>query len=335
MESRQLGKTKIKISPIILGTWAIGGWLWGKAEEKDSIAAIQKSIEHGVNTLDTAAIYGLGLSEEVVGKAIKKCRDKVVIATKCGMRWDTEEGTDPWSQNDMQGNPIVIRKNLKPQSIFNECERSLKRLGVDTIDLYQIHWPDSSTPIEDSWQAMVKLKEQGKVRAIGVSNYNLEQLQEAHAIHPVDSIQPPYSLIRRGIEKDILPFCKGNQISVLVYSPLERGLLSGKVTLERKFPKGDHRNAHPLYTLENRKRILDALEKIKPIAEKYHATLPQILINCTIHMPGITAAIVGARNASQALENAEAAKLQLTADERRFIVSAIEPSLIEQKVTME
>jgi aryl-alcohol dehydrogenase-like predicted oxidoreductase len=334
MESRQLGKSKVKVSPIILGTWAIGGWMWGGTDEHDSIAAIQTSIDHGINTLDTAAIYGMGYSEEIIGKAIKGRRDKVVIATKCGMRWDTKEGSDPWLQEDLQGKPVTIRKNSKPQSIIHECEQSLKRLGVDKIDLYQIHWPDSTTPIEESWKAMVKLKEQGKVLAIGVSNYNLDQLHEAHAIHPVDSIQPPYSLLRREIEQDILPFCQKNHIGVIVYSPLERGILTGKVTMERQFPKGDHRENHTFFLPENRKRILDALDQIKPIAQRHNATLSQIIINCTIHMPGITAAIVGARNAAQAIENAGAGGLNLSAEERRSIAKVINPNLVMQKVNI-
>lgn len=327
MELRQLGKSKLKVTPVFLGTWAMGGWLWGGTDINHSIAAIQAGIDNGINSIDTAPIYGMGLSEEIVGKAIKGRRDKVVIATKCGMRWDSNEGADPWPQNDLQGNPIIIRKNSKPSSIFKECEDSLRRLGVDVIDLYQIHWPDSTTLIEDSWKAMVKLKEQGKVRAIGVSNYNLDQLQRAHAIHPVDSLQSPYSILRRNIEEEIVPFCIKNQISILAYSPLERGILSGKITLEHKFSEGDHRLKHPLYSMENRRRILQALDKIRPIAEKYQATVSQIVINCTINIPGITAALVGARNPEQAVENAKAASLQMNAEERQFILSTLTPNL--------
>lgn len=328
MEKRQLGQSNVQVTPIILGAWAIGGWMWGGNDEKDSISAIQTSIDNGVTTIDTAAIYGMGYSEQLVGKAIKGRREKVVIATKCGMRWDSKEGVEPWIQKDNNGKDVVIRKDAKPDSIVYECEQSLKRLGVDVIDIYQIHWPDSSTPIEESWKAMAKLKQQGKVRAIGVSNYNLDQLKKAHAVHPVDSIQPPYSLIRRGIEQDIVPFCLKNSISIIVYSPLERGLLTGKVTLDRQFPKSDHRSGYDLFSPENRKRILEAVEEIRPIAEKYNATISQIIINCTYHMPGITSAIVGARNAAQAAENAKAGSIKLTDSERKLISNVLETASV-------
>ena len=327
MEKRQLGRTNVQVSPIIFGAWAIGGWMWGGTDERESIAAIQASIEQGANTIDTAAIYGMGLSEEIVGKAIKGKRDKVVIATKCGMRWDSKEGSNPWVQTAPDGKQVVIRTNTKPESITYECEQSLKRLGVDVIDLYQIHWPDPGTPLEESWKAMVKLKEQGKVRAIGVSNYNIEQLRRTQAIHPVDSLQPPYSLIRRDIEADLLPFCRENQISVLAYSPLERGLLTGKVTMDRRFKKDDHRATHPFFAPENRKVVLEALEKIKPIAEKVKGTLSQVICNCTIDIPGITSAIVGARNPAQAIENAKSADLSLTDKEREFIVKTLSEAM--------
>ncbi len=324
MELRQLGQSSVKITPIIFGAWAIGGWMWGGSNEKDAIAAIQTSLDHGVNAIDTAAIYGMGYSEELVAKAIKGRRHQVVIATKCGMRWDSEEGGDPWPQQDLKGNPVVIRKNSKPDSIRYECEQSLKRLNTDVIDLYQIHWPDPTTSIEEAWSAMVKLKEQGKVRAIGVSNYSLAQLEEAHAIYPVDSLQPPYSLVRRQIEKDILPFTINHHISVIVYSPLERGLLTGKMTPGYQFPKGDHRELSPTFSSDNRNKVHKALEKIRPIAEKHGATLSQVVINFTFHVPGITAAIVGARNAAQALENAKALQLNLSDLERRLIVGELE-----------
>jgi len=316
MHKRSLGSSSVKITPLILGTWAIGGWLWGGTNEKDAIAAIQASIEHGVTTIDTAPVYGMGLSEKIIGKAIKGYRDKVVIATKCGMRWDIDNGSDPWHCQDVNGNPLIIRQNLKPSSIIHECEQSLKRLNIDAIDLYQIHWPDMDTPLEESWSSMVQLLEQGKVRAIGVSNYNLQQLSEIHAIYPVHSIQPPYSLMRRGIEEDILPFCQNNNIAILAYSPLERGLLTGKISLHHLFPPGDHRSEDPIFDASNRKAALAALDSIRPIAEKHKATLAQIIINCTYHMPGITAALVGARNAAQAIENAKAAEFQHSQSKR-------------------
>ncbi|HEX4797401.1 MAG TPA: aldo/keto reductase [Humisphaera sp.] len=329
MQSRQLGNSDVRVSPVIFGAWAIGGWMWGGSEEAESIAAIRASIDNGAGTIDTAAIYGMGYSEEVVGRAIKGLRDKVVIATKCGMRWDSDQGSDPWPQKDRQGKDVIIRRNSKPESIAYECEQSLKRLGIETIDLYQIHWPDKTTPVEDSMAAMVKLQEQGKIRAIGVSNYDVQWLSNAIKVAPVASLQPPYSLIQRKIEKEILPFCRQQNIGVIVYSPLERGLLAGTVSPDRTFPPGDHRNEHKFFTVENRKRVLAALEKVRPIAEKHKASLAQVAINWTIHEPGITAALVGARNADQAAHNAQAMRFTLTDDERRTIRAAFdEPSRV-------
>jgi aryl-alcohol dehydrogenase-like predicted oxidoreductase len=324
MQARQLGNSDVKVSPVIFGAWAIGGWMWGGSEEQESIDAIRAGIDHGVNTIDTAAIYGMGRSEELVGRAIKGMRDKVIIATKCGMRWDTDEGSDPWPQKDNEGHDVIIRKNSRPKSIAYECEQSLKRLGVETIDLYQIHWPDTSTPVEDSMRAMLKLKEQGKIRAIGMSNYDVQWLSKANQITPIASLQPPYSLIQRKIEAEILPFCRQNNIGVIVYSPLERGLLTGKVTPDRQFAKGDHRATHKYFTVENRKRVLAALEKVRPIAEKHKVSFAQLAINWTIHEPGITAALVGARNAEQATHNAEAMNFTLTNEERGTIRAAFD-----------
>lgn len=330
MQARQLGQSDVRVSPVIFGAWAIGGWMWGGTEESESIDAIRAAIDHGVNTIDTAAVYGMGYSEELVGRAIKGIpRDRVVIATKCGMRWDTEEGSDPWPQKDNQGRDVVIRKNARPESIAYECEQSLKRLGVETIDLYQIHWPDTSTPVEDSMAAMLKLKQQGKIRAIGVSNYDVEWLRKATKVAPVASDQPPYSLIQRKIEKEILPFCREHHIGVIVYSPLERGLLAGAVPPERTFPPGDHRATHKYFTVENRKRVLAALEKVRPIAERHKASLAQVVINWTVHEPGITGALVGARNAEQATHNAGALDFKLSDEERTTIRAAFdEPSRV-------
>jgi aryl-alcohol dehydrogenase-like predicted oxidoreductase len=324
METRQLGASDVKVTPVIFGAWAIGGWMWGGTDEQDSINAIRASVDHGVTTIDTAAVYGMGYSEELVGRAIKGIRDKVVIATKCGMRWDGNEGSDPWHQKDNQGRDIVIRRNSKPDSIRLECENSLRRLGVDVIDLYQIHWPDTSTPVEESMRAMAKLKEQGKIRAIGVSNYDVKWLRGAIHSAPLASLQPPYSLIQRKIQKEILPFCREYHIGVIVYSPLDRGLLTGSVGPDREFSPGDHRATHKYFTSENRKRVLAALEKVRPIAERHSASLAQTVINWTIHEPGITAALVGARNAEQAAHNAGAMRFVLTDDERAAIRAAFD-----------
>ncbi len=324
IEPRRLGRSDVTVSPVIFGAWAVGGWMWGGTDESESIAAMQASIDHGVTTIDTAAIYGQGYSEELVAKAIKGRRDKVQIATKCGMRWDTDEGSDPWQTRDREGRDVVIRKNARPESVAYECEQSLKRLEVDVIDLYQVHWPDTSTPVEDTMAALVKLKDQGKIRAIGVSNYDVTWMKRATAVAPVASLQPPYSLIQRKIEAEILPFCREHQIGVIVYSPLERGLLAGAVPPERTFPEGDHRAMHRFFTAENRRRVLDSLDEIRPIAERHGVNLAQLVINWTILEPGITAALVGARNPAQAVENARAMTFRLSDDERAAVRRAFD-----------
>ena len=323
-EPRHLGSSEVSVTPVIFGAWAVGGWMWGGNDEADSIAAIQASIDHGVTTIDTAAVYGQGYGEEVVGKAIQGRRDRVQVATKCGMRWDVAGGSDPWETTDRLGEKVTIYRNSKPESIAVECERSLKRLGVDVIDLYQVHWPDTTTPVEESMAALVKLQEQGKIRAIGVSNYDATWIKKAAAVAPVASLQPPYSLIQRKIEKEILPACREHGIGVIVYSPMERGLLAGTVPPDRKFPPGDHRASHKFFTPENRERVLGSLDKVRPIAEKHGVSLAQMVINWTIQEPGITAAIVGARNAEQAEHNAGALAFRLSPEERAEIRHAFD-----------
>ena len=312
---RSLGGSDVKVTPVIFGAWAVGGWMWGGNDEADSIAAIQSSIDHGVTTIDTAAVYGQGYGEEVVGKAIAGRRDQVQVATKCGMRWDSDQGSDPWKTQDRLGHDVTIYRNSKPESVAYECEQSLKRLGIDSIDLYQVHWPDTTTPVEETMAALVKLQEQGKIRAIGVSNYDATWIKRAAAAGSLASLQPPYSLVQRKIEKEILPVCREHGIGVIVYSPLERGLLTGTVAADRVFPSGDHRASHKFFTPINRQRVLDALTKVQPIADGHGVSLAQMVINWTIQEPGIAAALVGARNAEQAEHNAKALDFQLSTDE--------------------
>jgi aryl-alcohol dehydrogenase-like predicted oxidoreductase len=326
LSSRQLGRSDVQVSPVIFGAWAIGGWMWGGSEEAESIDAIRASIDAGVTTIDTAAIYGMGHSEELVAKAVEGRRSQVIIATKCGMRWDgpADQGSDPWPQKDNAGRDVLIRKNARPESILYECEQSLKRLKTDVIDLYQIHWPDTSTPVEDSIGAMVRLKEQGKIRAIGVSNYDETWLARALKVGQIDSHQPPYSIISRQIEARVLPFTREHDIASIVYSPMERGLLTGAVTIDRQFAEGDHRAKHKFFRPENRRRVLNSLEKVKPIADRHRASLAQLMIAWTIHEPGITAALVGARNADQAHHNAAAMSIRLSEPERAEIRAAFD-----------
>jgi len=322
---RQLGTSDLKVPTIIFGAWAAGGWFWGPQDDADSIRAIHAALDAGINCIDTAPIYGMGHSEEVVGKAIQGRRGQVLLATKCGLRWDTPgEGSNPWTYKGLDGTECTVVRNLHKAAIIAEVEQSLKRLGTDTIDLYQCHWPDPSAPIAETMEALVALKQQGKVRAIGVSNFTPEMMAECLRHGPLASDQPSYSLLRRDIEADVLPFCRERGIGVIVYSPLEQGLLTGKVTMDRTFPDGDYRSGHPWFQPQNRQRVLDALEKVKPIAAAHGATLGQVAAAWIIAQPGVTAAIVGARSPEQAIENAQAADIRLSADELQAIRSTFE-----------
>lgn len=321
MEYRQFGQTDIKIPVVTFGGWAIGGWFWGGTDEELAIKAIQRAIDLGMNCIDTAPVYGFGLGEEIVGKAIKGKRNEVVIATKCGLRWDKEEG-EFFFDTYFNGRRYHVYKNLRKNSIIEECERSLKRLGVDYIDIYQIHWPDKTTPIDESLEALVKLQEQGKIRTFGVSNFDVNLMKETIKYVRVESDQVKYNLLERTIEKDLVPFCIENKISILAYSPLEQGLLTGKITMDTEFKSGDFRKKQFWFQPENRKKVLDALEKIKPIAKERNVTLAQLVINWTFSQPGITTAIVGARSPQQVEENAGAVEFKLTEEEIKKITEA-------------
>ncbi len=315
MELRSLGQSHLRTSPIVFGAWAIGGWMWGGTDVEQAEEAIRAAIENGVNMIDTAAIYGMGLSEEIVGRAVRGHREKVLIATKCGRSWTSEHGSAVGETVDPSGRPVTIRSDSRPAALRAECEASLRRLGTDFIDLYQIHWPDTTVPIEDAVGALAQLKAEGKIGAIGVSNFNLEQLRRACSAARIDTLQPPYSLLRRGIEADLLPFCREHSIGVLAYSPLERGLLTGTVDPARTFPEGDHRNSHKLFTAENRAKVLTALKALEAIAARHSASYAQLAIRWTIDQPGITAAVVGSRSAAQSIHNTQAVRLRLAADE--------------------
>jgi len=319
MEYRKLGRSNVEVSVVTLGAWAVGGWMWGGTDDEAAIAGIQKAVDLGMTSIDTAPVYGFGHSEQIVGRAVKGRRDDVQLLTKFGVRWDTEKGTHPVQSALPDGTPVTIRRYAGRESVIEECERSLKRLGTDHIDLYQHHWPDPDTPIEETMEALDRLLKQGKIRAAGVSNYSPEQMAEAQWVVPLASSQPPYSMIRRDIEDDVLPYCREHGIAVLVYSPLQGGILTGKVTIDREFPETDLRHNSPYYTKGNRRRVLDFLEKMRPIAEAHEATLAQTVINWTIHQPGITAALVGVRNPAQAEENAAAAAFRLTEEETGHI----------------
>ncbi len=327
MQVRKLGKTDIEIPVVIAGAWAIGGWCWGGTDEADAIAAMQKCIDCGITCIDTAPTYGFGLSEELVGKAVAGRRDEVLIATKCGLRWDTDEGSLFLEADDLEGNKKRIHSVITKDSLFLECERSLKRLKIDTIDLYQIHWPGPNAEFGEAMEALLSLKEQGKIRAIGVSNFSKAMLANCVSHGQLDCNQPKYSALDRKFEEDELPFCIENQIGVIAYSPMEMGLLTGKVTEDRVFPPGDIRGNYqqrPWFKPENRKRILNALDTMKPIADGYGISLANLALAWIIAQKGMTAAIAGVRNPAQVEENARAGDIVLTETEIKTIRDTFE-----------
>lgn len=330
MEYRKIGNSDLKVSVVTFGAWAAGGWMWGGTERSDAVKAIQESYDLGVTSIDTAPVYGQGTSEEIVGEAIKGiARDKVQILTKYGLRWDTTKGQFFFSSFDNQGKVINLHRYAGKESIIQECEESLRLLGTDYIDLYQIHWADPTTPIQETMEAVDKLIQDGKVRYAGVCNYNVEQMAEARKYVNLVSNQVPYSMVKRDIEKDVVPFVLENDMSILAYSPLERGLLTGKMNPGYKFGDGDHRAGVPYFRDENIRRTNAFLEKIKPLADEKNVSLGQLVIRWTVEQPGITIALVGARNAEQAIQNAKAMELKLTAEEIGFITGELNKLKLE------
>ena len=313
IETRRLGRSGPEITTVGFGAWAAGGpWQigWGPQDDGDSIAAIRRSVELGSNWIDTAAIYGVGHSEEVVGRALQGIpRDRVMVFTKCGRV--LREGA-PRPTGD-----------LHPDSIRAECEASLRRLGVDVIDLYQVHWPDpeGEVPLEDTWGAMAALQDAGKVRYLGVSNFNVEQIATCEAIRHVDSLQPPYSLLRRDIEEEILPWCERNGVGVIVYSPMQAGLLSGSFDMSR-VAEDDWRRKHPYFQEPALSQHLEFVERLRPIAARHGKTVGQLAIAWTLRHPGVTAAIVGARRPEQVEENVSAMGWHLSGGEMSEIAEA-------------
>jgi len=320
MDYRQLGDSDLQLSVITFGAWAAGGWMWGGTERKEAVDAIRASYDLGVTSIDTAPIYGQGTSEEIVGEAIKGIpRDNVQILTKYGMRWDLAKGDFGFKSQDNTGNPIDIYRYTGKESIMKECEDSLKRLGTDYIDLYQMHWPNKSTPIDESMEAVLRLIEQGKVRQAGVSNYNVEQMQQAETVVKLASNQVPFSMLNQAINEAVVPYCLDHKKGILAYSPMERGLLTGKIKPGHQFAEGDHRANYRFFKPENIARVDAFLEKLKPLADEKSASLSQLVIRWTIEQPGITAALVGARNSEQAVQNAKAIAVTLSSEELGFI----------------
>lgn len=327
MEYRTLAGTDLTLSALTFGAWAAGGWMWGTTERKDALEAIRASYEHGITSIDTAPIYGQGNSEEIVGEALEGIpRDKVQILTKFGMRWDLDKGRLSMRTRDIKGENINIHIYAGKESIIRECEDSLRRLKTDYIDLYQMHWPDPTTPLSETFEAINKLIEQGKIRHAGVSNFNAAQMAEAEKTTFIASNQIPYSMVNRRIEKETLPYCIRHSKSILAYSPLERGLLTGKLKPGHEFAEGDHRATNSYFTDDSIERTNAFLARLKPMAEAKNASLSQLVLRWTIEQPGITIALVGARNAEQAIQNAAAIDVHLTAEEIRFINDLIPPA---------
>ncbi|UCG13670.1 MAG: aldo/keto reductase [Deltaproteobacteria bacterium] len=295
MEKRSLGRSGVKITPIIMGTWQAGRDMWVGINDSQTTKAIRAAFDAGITTIDTAAIYGDGHSERIVGEALASVRDKVVYASK------------------------VFPHHLQYDKVFEACHRSLKNLKTDYMDLYQIHWPAGTwgskhVPIEETMGALNDLKQQGKIRAVGVSNFSRSQLEEASQHGQIDSLQPPYSLFWRHVEKDAMPYCVQNSITILAYSPLAQGLLTGKFGPDHEFAKGDHRSKNKLFQPDNQQRIQKALGKLRPIAERNQATLAQLALAWLIAQPK-TCAIAGARSPEQIIQNAKAAGISLSAED--------------------
>jgi len=320
MEYRKIGNSDLALSVITFGAWAAGGWMWGSTDRNDAINAIKASYDLGVTSIDTAPIYGQGDSEEIVGDAIKGIsRDKLQLVTKFGMRWDLAKGDFGFKSKNNDGKEIDIYKYAGKESVIYECEQSLKRLGTDYIDLYQIHWPDLTTPISETFEAVSRLIEQGKVRYAGVCNYDVTQLKEVDQTLQIISNQIPFSMVNRGVEAETVSYCIENNKSVLAYSPMERGLLTGKMIADYQFEEGDHRQGNKFFSPESIEKTNAFLAKIKPLADEKNATLSQLVLRWTVERPGITIALVGARNEKQAVQNAGAINVKLNAEEIQFI----------------
>jgi myo-inositol catabolism protein IolS len=299
MEKRQLGTSEIQITPIIMGTWQAGKRMWVGIEDAETVKAMRAAFEAGITTFDTAEVYGEGHSEQIIGQALSDVRSQVVYASK------------------------VFANHLRADLVVEACDRSLKNLNTDYIDLYQIHWPagtwnSEAVPIAETMDALNKLKQQGKIRAIGVSNFSRAQIAEAAQYGRIDSLQPPYSLFWRWVEKDAMPYCTENNISIIAYSSLAQGILTGKFGPEHKFAEGDHRTKNKLFLKENYARVQTALNQLKPIADRHQTSLGNLALAWLIAQPQ-TNAIVGARDAEQATDNAKAAEVKLSQEDLKEI----------------
>lgn len=329
MHTRPLGSHGPPVPTVIYGAWAIGGWWWGGSDDDAAVDAIAAGIAAGVTAIDTAPMYGCGHSERVVGRALA-AHPGAQVLTKVGLRWDRPEGAFFFStQHPRTGAPLSVMRNLRPESILEEVERSCERLGRDVLDVVQCHWPDPSTPVEESMAALADLVDAGTVKTVGVSNFDVPLLIRAQAALaqrgiPLASNQPRYSLLDRSIEEAILPWCHAHGVGTLAYSPLGQGLLTGKVTPERVFGPGDGRAEHPLFSVESRRAIAAANARVAPMAEAHGCSLAQLALAWCLHQPGVTAVLAGARDATQIVENAAAASISLSEEECAILATAFE-----------
>jgi aryl-alcohol dehydrogenase-like predicted oxidoreductase len=321
--TRPIGKSGVLASGVGLGTWAIGGWMWGGTDEAASVNAIHASIDAGVTLIDTAPAYGLGRSEEIVGKAIAGRRDKVVIATKCGLNWHSSKGNHFFDQD---GKPV--HRYLGADGITGEVEQSLTRLGTDYIDLYITHWQDPTTPIAETMDTLLRLKAAGKIRAIGASNVSADDLRAYIAAGQIDAIQERYSMLNRELETTLVPLAKANNVAILSYSSLALGLLSGAIDPSREFSGDDQRKDNPVFSQANRRKVAALKLALAPIAKAHDASMAQIVIAWTLAQPGITFALCGARNREQAVDNARAGEIALSLIELAAIDSAAARHLV-------
>ena len=297
--------------------------MWGGTNVQRSVRSIQASLDAGVNFIDTAPAYGLGLSERVVGEAIRGRRDKVILATKCGLVWHTTKGRFFADQNGSS-----IHRYLGAESIRYEVEQSLRRLETDYVDLYLTHWQDPTTAIRETMSTLLDLKKEGKIRAIGVSNCTVDQLRQYRSVGPVDAAQENYSMLHRELQREYLPYCTRNNIAVLAYSPLGNGLLTGKVGPDRIFPEDDLRRHNPMFSRESRVRVREMLDRMEPVAREYSLTEGQLAIAWTLAQPGITHVLVGARDAVQSAENAAAGGVLLAAADAQRVTEMVQASAL-------
>lgn len=317
---RELPGTGFKISALAFGAWAIGGWLWGGTDRKAAVKAIHSAIDNGMTTIDTAAVYGFGLSEELIGEAIRGKRSQVQIFTKFGLRWNNNYGYLHYKKTTLPGGKEgPIFRDARKESVIRECEDSLMRLGVEVIDLYQNHWPDPTTPVAETFEAIERLKEQGKIRFAGVSNYSAEQFIKVNELSFVPVNQVPYSMVLRNIEEELVPWCLENNRGVIAYSPMQRGLLTGKIVPGQNFSDDDHRNKNPFFKSDVVVKVNSFLKKIEPVAHDNGLTLPQVVLNWTLHRPAISCVLAGARNPEQVLENVKAADASIPESDMKFI----------------